>query len=70
PASGVVTALDPVMRACGGVWVAQGSGNADRKFANSKGKLGVPPDDIHYILKRTWLSKDEERGFYYGFSNE
>src|SRR3989339_849834 len=70
PASGVVTALDPVMKACGGQWIAQGSGNADRKFVNSKDKLGVPPDDIHYILKRIWLSKEEENGYYYGFSNE
>jgi trehalose 6-phosphate synthase len=70
PASGVVTALDPVMRACGGQWVAHGSGGADRKFVNSKDKLGVPPDDINYILKRVWLSKAEEDGYYYGFSNE
>ncbi len=70
PASGVVTALDPVMRACGGQWVAHGSGNADKKYVNSKGKLGVPPEDIHYILKRVWLTKEEEDGYYYGFSNE
>jgi trehalose 6-phosphate synthase len=70
PASGVVTALDPIMRACGGTWVAHGSGGADRKFVNSKNKLGVPPDDIRYILKRVWLSKEEENGYYYGFSNE
>lgn len=70
PASGVVTALDPVMRACGGQWIAQGSGNADKKYVNSQDKLGVPPEDIHYILKRIWLSKSEENGFYYGFSNE
>lgn len=70
PASGVVTAIDPVMRACGGVWVAHGSGAADRKFVNSKDKLGVPPEDNRYILKRVWLSKEEEEGYYYGFSNE
>ncbi len=70
PASGVVTALDPVMRACGGMWIAQASGNADKQFVNSKDKLGVPPNDIHYILKRIWLTKEEEKGFYYGFSNE
>ena len=70
PASGVVTALDPIMRACGGTWVAQGSGNADRKYVNSKDKLGVPPEDIRYILKRIWLSPEEEKGFYYGFANE
>ena len=31
PASGLVTALEPVMRACSGVWVAHGSGSADRE---------------------------------------
>ena len=70
PASGVVTAIDPILRACGGTWVAHGSGNADRKFVNSKDKLGVPPGDNRYILKRVWLSKEEEDGYYYGFANE
>ena len=70
PASGVVTAIDLVMRACGGTWIAHGSANADRKFVNSKNKLGVPPEDNRYILKRVWLSKEEEEGYYYGFSNE
>lgn len=70
PASGVVTALDPIMRACGGTWVAHGSTNTDRKFVNSKNKLGVPPGEDRYILKRVWLTKEEEDGYYYGFSNE
>ncbi len=70
PASGVVTAIDPILRASGGTWIAHGSGSADRSMVNSKDKLGVPPDDIRYILKRVWLSKEEEEGYYYGFSNE
>lgn len=70
PAGGVVTAIDPIMRACGGIWIAHGSGTADRQFVNSKDKLGVPPEDDKYILKRIWLSKEEEEGYYYGFSNE
>jgi trehalose-6-phosphate synthase len=70
PASGVVTAIDPILRACGGTWIAHGSGNADRKFVNSKDKLGVPVEDDRYILKRVWLTKDEEQGYYYGFANE
>ncbi|PIU42443.1 MAG: trehalose-6-phosphate synthase [Candidatus Omnitrophica bacterium CG07_land_8_20_14_0_80_42_15] len=70
PASGVVTAIDPILRACGGTWIAHGAANADRKFVNSKNKLGVPPEDTRYILKRVWLSKEEENGYYYGFSNE
>ena len=70
PASGVVTALHPILCACGGIWIAHGAGNADRKFVNSKDKLGVPPEDNRYILKRVWLNKEEEDGYYYGFSNE
>jgi len=70
PASGVVTAIHPILCACGGTWVAHGGGNADKKFVNSKDKLGVPPEDNRYILKRVWLSKQEEDGYYYGFSNE
>jgi trehalose-6-phosphate synthase len=70
PASGVVTALDPILKACGGTWVAHGGANADRQFVNSKNKLGVPPGDDRYILKRVWLTKAEEDGYYYGFSNE
>ena len=70
PASGVVTAIHPILCACGGTWIAHGAGNADRKFVNSKDKLGVPPGDDRYILKRVWLSKGEEDGYYYGFANE
>jgi len=70
PASGVVTAIHPVLCACGGTWIAHGAGNADKKFVNSKDKLGIPPKDIRYILKRVWLNKEEEDGYYYGFSNE
>ena len=70
PASGVVTAIDPILKSCGGVWVATGSGDADRQFVNSKDKLGVPEKDSRYILKRIWLTKEEEQGFYLGFSNE
>jgi trehalose 6-phosphate synthase len=70
PASGVVTAMEPVMRACGGVWVAHGSGEADRETADAQGRVGLPPDDPRYTLRRVWLSREEEEGYYYGFSNE
>jgi alpha,alpha-trehalose-phosphate synthase [UDP-forming] len=70
PASGLVTAMDPVMRACGGVWVAHGSGDADRETADTRGRLGVPVDEPRYTLRRVWLSKEEEQGYYAGFSNE
>src|SRR3990170_3733196 len=70
PPSGVVTAIDPILRALGGMWIAHGAGNADKKFVNSKNKLGVPPNENRYILKRVWLTKEEECGYYDGFSNE
>ncbi|MEN6558017.1 MAG: trehalose-6-phosphate synthase, partial [Thermoguttaceae bacterium] len=70
PASGLTTALDPVMRACGGVWVAHGSGDADRVMVDSQNRVSVPPEDPSYTLRRVWLTQREERGYYYGFANE
>jgi trehalose 6-phosphate synthase len=70
PASGLVTAMEPVMRACGGVWVAHGSGSADRETADHDGRIRVPPGEESYILRRVWLSPEEEKGYYYGFANE
>ncbi len=70
PASGMVTAIEPIMQACGGMWIAQGSGNADRLTVDKDDKLKVPPDEPKYTLKRVWLTEKEEAGYYYGFSNE
>jgi len=70
PASGLTTALDPVMRACGGIWIAHGSGNADRETVDEWDRVRVPPDDPQYTLRRVWLTKEEEDGYYYGFSND
>jgi trehalose 6-phosphate synthase len=70
PASGVVTALDPVMQATSGMWIAHGAGDADRETANKQNQLAVPPSKPEYTLKRVWLSPEEEKGYYYGFSNE
>jgi trehalose 6-phosphate synthase len=70
PASGLVSAVEPVMRACSGVWVAHGSGSADRETADRDGRVWVPPDERAYQIRRVWLSPDEEQGYYYGFSNE
>ncbi len=70
PASGLVTALEPVMHACSGVWVAHGSGSGDREVTDRSGHIPVPPGDESYLLRRLWLSKEEEQGYYYGFANE
>jgi len=70
PPSGLVTALEPVLRACDGTWVAQGTGSADREAADDNGRLRVPPDHPQYTLRRVWLTKEEENGFCFGFANE
>jgi trehalose 6-phosphate synthase/phosphatase len=70
PASGMVTALEPIMRACSGVWVAHGAGSADRETVDRYDQIRVPPDDPTYTLRRVWLSREQEQGYYYGFSNE
>lgn len=70
PASGLVTALEPVMRACSGTWIAHGSGNADRETVDVNDRVGVPPDNPSYQIRRVWLSQEEEQGYYSGFSNE
>ena len=70
PASGLVSALEPVMRACGGVWVAHGSGSADREMVDGLDRVAVPPDAPAYALRRVWISDEEQDGYYYGFANE
>lgn len=70
PASGVVTALEPIMRACEGTWIAHGSGDADAEVVDANDRVRVPPLKPAYNLRRVWLSKEEEQGYYYGFANE
>src|SRR5215467_12600168 len=70
PASGVVTAIEPVLLACNGTWIANGSGNADREVVDGRDRLRVPPDRPSYTLRRVWLTDEEDKGYYYGFSNE
>ena len=70
PASGMVTALEPLVEACAGEWLAWGSGSADKETADADGKLQVPPDEPRYTLKRIWLTEEEVKGHYVGFSNE
>ncbi len=70
PASGLVTAVEAVMRACSGTWIAHGAGSADRETVDRDDHVRVPPDHPSYTLRRVWLSKEEEQGYYYGFANE
>ncbi|HYA96130.1 MAG TPA: trehalose-6-phosphate synthase, partial [Terriglobales bacterium] len=70
PASGLVTALEPILVACDGTWIAHGSGDADRETVDARDCVRVPPEQQRYTLRRVWLSKEEEEGYYFGFSNE
>jgi len=70
PASGLVTAVEPVMRACSGTWIAHGGGSADRDVVDRRDRVGVPPGKNEYVLRRIWLTEQEEQGYYYGFANE
>lgn len=70
PASGLVSALEPVMRACGGTWIAHGSGSADQETVDAHDRIAVPPDAPEYTLRRIWISEAEQDGYYYGLANE
>ena len=70
PAGGVITAIEPVMEACGGTWIVGASGNADKETADAQGKLRVPPEEPKYTIKRVFTTPKEMKGWYLGFSNE
>jgi trehalose 6-phosphate synthase len=70
PASGLVAAMEPVMRACSGTWIAHGGGSADRVVVDRHDRVGVPRENPAYQLRRVWLTAEEESGYYYGFANE
>ena len=69
PSGGVTAAIDPLMQECGGTWVAYGGGKGDWYAVDDKNRIQVPPDDPAYTLRLVWLTEEEERGYYYGFSN-
>ena len=62
---GVITAIEPIMQACNGTWIAYGNGTADRKVSDSQGKIKIQLENSSYTLKHVWLNKEEENGYYY-----
>jgi len=70
PAGGLTSALDPLMQALGGTWVAWGSGEADQAVVDPEGRVRVPPEDPSYTLRRVWLSHHDVHRYYLGFSNQ
>jgi trehalose 6-phosphate synthase len=67
---GVAVALDALMRERGGTWIAHGAGDADRQVSDARDMVRVPPGDPRYDLHRIWLTEEEEKQYYGGFSNE
>ncbi|TJX65703.1 MAG: trehalose-6-phosphate synthase [Mesorhizobium sp.] len=70
PASGLVSALEPITRACAGTWIAYGGGSADALVVDENDRVEVPPENPSYTLRRVWLSEEEQQGYYLGFANE
>ena len=70
PASGVVTAIEPMLRASGGTWIAYGGGTADRSHSDAEGRLAVPPTNPEYTLRRIWIEQNLYGHYYCGFANE
>ena len=69
PAGGMVVGLEPIVRAAQGTWIAHGSGSADRSVSDPEGRIRLPPGKEEYTLRRVWLTRREEEGYYYGISN-
>ena len=53
---GLVSALEPITRACAGTWIAYGGGSADALVVDKNDRIEVPPDNPSYTLRRVWLS--------------
>jgi trehalose 6-phosphate synthase len=69
PASGMTVALDPIVRAVGGTWIAHGSGSADRLAVDERDRVRLPPEDPKFTLRRVWLTPGEVGGYYNGLAN-
>lgn len=70
PAGGLARALDPLLQAVGGTWVAWGHGDADRDVVDEHDRVRVPPENPAYTIRRVWLSEEDVQRYYMGFSNQ
>jgi len=70
PAGGLTTAMDAVLKATGGTWVAWGSGSGDKEVVDGRDRVKVPPDNPSYSLKRVWLTQNIVENYYHGYSNQ
>ncbi len=66
---GLTVALDSVVQALGGLWVAYGHGTADRAAVDERSRVRLPEEDPTFTLKRVWISREDYQLYYGGFSN-
>src|SRR4026207_1571326 len=70
-ASGLVTALEPLVDARSRVWGAQGAGTAGTLPPHTRDlPPRVPPANPSYRVRYVPIDADQYRGFYDGFANE
>jgi trehalose 6-phosphate synthase len=67
---GLVTGVEPILKANKGLWIAHGRGTADKDVVDANDKIKLPPRKTAYTLKRLWVNKKNLKGWYYGFSNQ
>jgi trehalose 6-phosphate synthase len=70
PAGGLISALDPLMQAVGGSWIAWGSGDRDEEVVDEHQSVRVPPEQPSYTLHRLWLNEQDQHHYYFGYSNQ
>jgi trehalose 6-phosphate synthase len=73
PASGLTTAMLPLVSAANGTWIAHGSGDADFVRTDRRDGIEVVPEGDRrraFRLRRVRLSAEIESGYYYGYANE
>src|SRR3712207_5986213 len=70
PAGGLTSALDPLLQALGGMWVAWGSGEADADAVDADNRVRVPPENPSYTLRRVWPTHHDIHRYYLGFANQ
>ncbi|MBX4197986.1 trehalose-6-phosphate synthase, partial [Candidatus Parcubacteria bacterium] len=69
-AGGLITAMEPIIKLNGGLWIAHGRGASDKEVVNEEDKIKMPPGRRQYTLKRLWITKRNLLGWYYGLCNE
>ncbi len=69
PPSGLTLALEPIVQATRGTWIAASSGDADAQAVDGAGRVTAPPPGVAYTLRRIFLPPKLQQDYYTGFAN-